>query len=74
MSDMPPGRPVRGGGLTFWTADPFLIAAVERCAVLEAERDIYKNIVMHSDTARYRTLRRDVRQIKRGVDALRRPT
>ena len=54
---------VEGGGLRFATDDPFLIAAVRRCAELElalaaARRD---------EVARYRTLRRDVAQIKRAV-------
>jgi hypothetical protein len=54
---------VEGGGLKFWTADPFLKAAVRRCAQLERELEQAR----YHEVARYRTLRRDVSQIKRAV-------
>lgn len=52
---------VKGGGFELLTADPVLIAVVRRCAELERE-----NICLrHLEVARFRTLRRDVRQIRR---------
>lgn len=56
-------RVVRDAGLTFLTRDPFLLAAVKKCAQLERE-----NAALRCEmVARYRTLRRDVSQIKRKV-------
>lgn len=52
---------VRGGGFTLLTADPVVVAIVRRCADLAAENDRLKREL----TGRYRTLRRDVAQIKR---------
>lgn len=54
---------VEGGGLRFMTDDPMLIVAVQRCAQLE------KQLIeaRHTSTARYRTLRHDVREIKQSV-------
>jgi hypothetical protein len=54
---------VRGGGFHLLTKDRFLIAAVRRCAELESEL----HRVRHEEVARFRTLRRDVRQIKSRV-------
>ena len=57
---------VRGGGLAFLTDDVFLIAAVRRCAELEQqlrERE-------HLEVARFRTLRRDMRAVKRNTELL----
>lgn len=54
---------VRGGGLEFMTEDPFLITAVKRCADLERQLTEAR----HDEVARYRTLRRDVSQIKRAM-------
>lgn len=56
-------RIVRGGGLEFLTGDPFLIAAVRRCAELEAELQV----VRFQEVARFRTLRRSVSRIERKV-------
>ncbi len=56
-------RVVRGGGLSFLTADPLLIAAVNRCA--ELERQLAE--ARHQEVARYRTLRHDVSKIKRAL-------
>ncbi len=61
-------RVVKDGGLQFLTNDVFLIAAVRRCAQLEEELREAKL----QETARFRTLRRDVDQIKRGLAAMRR--
>lgn len=56
-------RVIEGGGFSFLTADPVLIAVVKRCAELQRLLDEAKRL----EVARYRTLRRDVRQIKRAV-------
>lgn len=59
---------VRGGGLTLLTADVFVKAAVHRCSELAAENDELRRrlqAMQHAEVARYRTLRRDVSQIKR---------
>ena len=63
MTELDTHRVVHGGGLTFLTNDPFLRRAVERCAELERENTALR----HELTARYRTLRRDICQIKRRV-------
>ena len=61
---------VIGGGLDLLTEDIFVKAAVWRCRelALEVERmeDEIRRIRMN-EIARYRTLRRDVDQIKRAV-------
>lgn len=56
-------RIVTGGGFSFLTADPIMVAVVERCAELEAEL----RSARYTETARFITLRRDVAQIKRTV-------
>lgn len=61
---------VRGGGFQFLTADHFLRRAVERCAELERqvqELESENRQLRHHEVARYRTLRRDVSQIKQRV-------
>ena len=57
---------VQGGGFTLLTDDPIVIAVVHRCANLQAESDR----LQHEATSRYRTLRRDVHQIKRSMTKL----
>jgi hypothetical protein len=54
---------VKGGGFRLLTADPITISLVRRCAQLERELTELR----HHEVARYRTLRRDVEQIKRAV-------
>lgn len=54
---------IEGGGFKFWTEDPFLIAAVRKCTELERENERLRLL----EVARFRTLRHDVRQIKRAV-------
>jgi hypothetical protein len=54
---------VEGGGFRLLTADPIMIAVVRRCAQLERELTELR----HHKIARYRTLRRDVAQIKRAT-------
>ena len=54
---------VEGGGLRFLTADPFLIAAVRRCAELERELATARR----QEVARFRTLRRDVWAIRKAL-------
>jgi hypothetical protein len=54
---------VEGGGFRLLTADCIMIAVVHRCA--ELERQLRE--IQHHEVARYRTLRRDVRQIKQAV-------
>ncbi len=56
---------VSGGGFRLLTSDLIVIALVRRCAALEAELAVAR---AHRDTARYRTIRRDVTQIKRAVE------
>lgn len=56
---------VRGGGLSFLTADPCLIAAMRRCAQLETEL----REARYQEVARFRTLRSDVRTIKKDMRA-----
>jgi hypothetical protein len=52
-----------GGGFSFLTADPVLIAVVKRCAQLESEvREL-----RFQETARFRSLRRDVKQIRKAT-------
>lgn len=60
---------VEGGGLKFLTSDPFLKAAVRRCAKLEQDLHL-ANERAYVNTARFRTLRRDVDQIKKMVRRL----
>ena len=63
-------RVVKGGGLSFLANDPVVIRAVERCAELDRENQSLRREIEHLQhelTARYRTLRRDVNQIKRRV-------
>lgn len=57
------GRTVTGGGFCLWTDDPVVIAVVRRCEELARENDRLR----FDEVARYRTLRRDVTQIKRKV-------
>lgn len=54
---------VRGGGFHLLTDDPIMIAVVKRCAELDAE----VRRLRYDEVARFRTLRRDVRQIKSRV-------
>jgi len=62
---------VRGGGFQFLTDDPFLIAAVNRCAWLDerANRLAAENATMRADlralhnSKNYRSLRNDIRSI-----------
>jgi hypothetical protein len=54
---------VEGGGFKLFTDDPIVIALVRRCADIEADLVRIRN----DETRRYRTLRHDVRQIKRAV-------
>jgi hypothetical protein len=56
-------RRIKGGGFDFLTDDPFLIAAVRRCAELERLYTEARN----NEVARFRSLRRDIKQIKRSV-------
>lgn len=56
---------VRGAGFQFLTEDPILIAVVKRCDDLARENERLRR----EETARFRTLRRDVKQIKRAVRA-----
>lgn len=61
---------VKGGGLTFLTADVFLKAAVWRCRELSDKverRDLEIFRLRNEEVARFRTLRRDVDQIKRAM-------
>lgn len=54
---------VEGGGFSLLTADPIMIAVVRRCA--ELEQKILQ--LRHDEVARYRTLRRDVHQIRKSL-------
>jgi hypothetical protein len=54
---------VQGGGFTLLTDDPIMKAVVRRCAELDQLLTDYR----HMETARLRTLRRDVRQIKAAI-------
>jgi hypothetical protein len=54
---------IAGGGFKLWTDDPVVVAVIRRCAELEAKLTEMR----HAETARFRTLRRDVDQIKRSV-------
>jgi hypothetical protein len=54
---------VEGGGFKLCTDDPILIAVVRRCA--ELERLYFE--ARNNEVARFRSLRRDVKQIKRAV-------
>jgi hypothetical protein len=56
-------RVIEGGGFRFLTEDPVLTAVVKRCAELECQIEELR----HIEVARFRTLRRDVKQIKRSV-------
>jgi hypothetical protein len=58
---------IEGGGFRFLTDDPILIAVVRRCAQLEA---VLAEVRHHTEVARYRTLRRDVDQIKKSLRQL----
>lgn len=56
---------IDAGGMVVWTDDPVVQALARHCARLRdelVERE-------HHEVARYRTLRRDVTQIKRAVVA-----
>lgn len=54
---------VRGDRFDFMTSDPVMIVVVRRCAELAEENEQLR----HHEVARYRTLRRDVSQIKRAL-------
>lgn len=56
---------IRGGGFQLLTSDPVVIAVVRRCAELESEN----RRLRYEEVARFKTLRRDVRQIKSKVFA-----
>lgn len=51
------------GKSSLLTDDPIVIALARRCAELEATLQEHR----HQEVARYRTLRRDVSQIRRAV-------
>ena len=71
----PDYRVVKGGGLSFMTSDPFLIAAVKRCAELEAQlRQTQRALqeAQHVEVARFRTLRRNMTTVKKSVQRLER--
>ena len=54
---------VQGGGFRLLTADAIMIAVVRRCAELERENRNLRDL----ELGRFRTLRRDVRRIRRVV-------
>ncbi len=65
-------RVVRGGGFSFLTADPFLIAAVEKCAELEAMvRRLRAQLRYEHDAPDHRGIRKDLAAIRREIHALR---
>lgn len=58
---------VKAGRMTLLTDDPIVIALARRCADLEEKL----RAAQHHEVARYRTLRRDVSQIRKAVLSLR---
>ena len=61
---------VKGGGIALLTDDLVVKVVVQRCGELERElKSAYETLdeLRHRETARYRTLRRDVAAIKRKV-------
>lgn len=54
---------IEGGGFSFLTDDPILIAVVKRCDELQQALKQAR----YQEVARYRTLRRDITTIKRAV-------
>jgi DNA integrity scanning protein DisA with diadenylate cyclase activity len=59
---------VDAGGLKLLTDDPIMIAVAQCCAEFKRERDSLERQLLelhHLEVARFRTLRSDVRQIKK---------